>query len=242
MIFSKDEELLEAPFPIMCGISRELYIKTEKAGVNEPDRIVFDLDKGEVVLPKALQYLQAPRKKSKSSATEEQAEIKKTIETEAEKSIIHSLWYISHKTKFEELERLHQTHFNSTNSHLLQIDRETHKISINLFPGDEVIEEDQNGDMTVEYFQLWHQLWSEHIIAAIGDLKMSGAELSAEKVAGKATTRAFWLREYISNFSKTQIFQCFVSRCGAACGDMSTKSNRRSSASQDLPNQQPAGF
>lgn len=234
MIFSKDEEILEAPFPIICGISRELYIKTEKAGVNQPDRVVFDLDKGEVVLPKALQYLQAPRKKSRSSVSEEQSEMMKNIQTQVETCAVHSLWYINYKTKLSELRRLHQELFNSTNSHLLVLDEETLRLNINLTPGDEVLGEDKSGDMTAEYFKKWHELWSDQILSVLHDLRKTGSEISTEKVTGKVIARAFWLRDYINNFSKTQILQCFLTRFNTRGGlESSTKSNKVSNASEE---------
>lgn len=48
MFYSKDEHLLEAPFPMICGISREMYIKTSLAFPDSTDRFVYDLDRAEL--------------------------------------------------------------------------------------------------------------------------------------------------------------------------------------------------
>lgn len=234
VIFSKDEEILEAPFPIICGISRELYLKTEKAGVNQPDRVVFDLDKGEVVLPKPLQYLQAPRKKSRSSVSEEQSEMLRNIQSQVDTCAVHTLWYINHKIKVSELKGLHQELFNSASSHLLLLDNESLRLSVNLTPGDEMLGEDKSGEMTSNYFKRWQDLWSDQILNVLQDLKHSGSQISAEVLTGKVIARAFWMRDYISNFSKTQIFQCFLTRFTSRNGlESSTKSNKISHASQE---------
>ena len=55
VVYSKDEELLEAPFPLICGISRELFLKTRcgETAAAAAGKYVFDLDKFEfVLLPK----------------------------------------------------------------------------------------------------------------------------------------------------------------------------------------------
>ena len=50
LVYSKDEELLEAPFPLICGISREVYLKSIQGNEEIMDRYIFDLDKFEFVI------------------------------------------------------------------------------------------------------------------------------------------------------------------------------------------------
>ena len=47
-IYSKDPYLLESPFPIIAGVSRQLFLKNCQEALDQEDRFVFDLDRGEV--------------------------------------------------------------------------------------------------------------------------------------------------------------------------------------------------
>lgn len=47
-IYSKDPYLLESPFPIIAGVSRQLFLKNCQDDLRKEDRFVFDLDRGEV--------------------------------------------------------------------------------------------------------------------------------------------------------------------------------------------------
>lgn len=51
-IYSKDPYLLESPFPIIAGVSRQLFLKNSQDELDKDDRFVFDLERGEVYFDK----------------------------------------------------------------------------------------------------------------------------------------------------------------------------------------------
>lgn len=68
-IYSKDHYLLESPFPIIAGISRQVFIENSRGEHIKKDRISFDLDRGEVYISKEtlqeLKFLEDPERCSK---------------------------------------------------------------------------------------------------------------------------------------------------------------------------------
>jgi hypothetical protein len=49
-VYSKDANLLDSPFPIIAGVSRQLFLRNCQEELIQEDRFVFDLDRGEVYL------------------------------------------------------------------------------------------------------------------------------------------------------------------------------------------------
>ena len=47
-VYSKDPYLLESPFPVIAGVSRQLFLKNFAETLEQSDMFAFDLDKGDV--------------------------------------------------------------------------------------------------------------------------------------------------------------------------------------------------
>lgn len=47
-VYSKDPYLLESPFPVIAGVSRQLFLKNFAETLEQTDMFAFDLDKGDV--------------------------------------------------------------------------------------------------------------------------------------------------------------------------------------------------
>lgn len=182
VVYSKDEELLEAPFPLICGISRELFVKSRvgEAAAAVAGRFVFDLDKSEFVL--------APKDPA-----------------------IARLACFDCRDRREKLERLHEQHFNNAKSHVLSFGP-ADKLYDNrhLCLAEELTDELAASDDDVQaYLAGFQALWQETIVSPLGELTEKRDEKTC---FAKVVEKRLWMREFMGMFSSTQIFSSFVAR------------------------------